>query len=347
VDAEAVRNGDAPARNRVSSNTSQIRFAGTEKVDPGLNVFWQITSRVDMDNGNTSGGLGNRDTWIGLGGEGWGSVKFGRYLTPYELAHIVYDASYGTGIADSEAVIGNCGGFNGFLGCFDQRLSNSIQYTSPTWGGFNFAAAYVPDEVRAKDAAGNDTNAKVWSIAGHYGNGPVDVNAAYEVHYDGGLSVGPTSGVKDTGLKIAGKYTFGNTSVAGVVERLEYEPTTSSKIKLNTYMLNLIHTIGVWDLGAQWAHASNVTGTGCAGGTRPASTSYLGGIPNCAIGSSGTNQISLFGRYHLSKRTELYALYTRLNNDQNAAYDFTVNPSGLQTPGKDPSGVALGIIHAF
>ncbi len=112
-------------------------------------------------------------------------------------------------------------------------------------------------------------------------------------------------------------------------------------------MLNLVHTIGLWDLGAQWAHGGNVSGTPCAGGRRPSTGVYLGGIPNCAIGDTATDQYSLFGRYHLSKRTELYALYTRLSNKENAAYDFTVNPSGLVTPGHSPSGIGLGIIHAF
>lgn len=302
VAAENVRNGDVPSRNRVSSNVSQLTFSGTEKLGTDLNVFWQIGSRVNVDDG-ASGTIANRDTWLGMGG-GWGSVKMGRYLTPYELAHIVYDLSYGIGIMDSEAVVGNCGGFNGFLGCFDQRLSNSIQYTSPKFGGFDFAIDYVPDEVRSTDAFGNRTNAKVWSVAGHFVAGPFDMNVGYEVHHDGGLSVGPTKGVKDKGLKVAGKYKFGNTSIAGVVERLEYQPTTSSKVKLNTYMVALQHVMGPWDLNAQWAHGGNATGTGCAGGVRPATSSYLGGIPNCAVGDSKVDQVTLIGRYHFSRSEE-------------------------------------------
>ena len=47
-----------------------------------------------------------------------------------------------------------------------------------------------------------------------------------------------------------------------------------------------------------------------------------------------------------SKRTALFAFYSRINNRRNAIYDFAINELGVSA-GADPQTFALGMRHNF
>src|SRR5437867_1493372 len=63
VDVESVRATGAasginfPSRTRVTSNSSNLGFRGTEDLGSGLNAWFQIESAVNFDSGTTSGFL--------------------------------------------------------------------------------------------------------------------------------------------------------------------------------------------------------------------------------------------------------------------------------------------------
>lgn len=66
-------------------------------------------------------------------------------------------------------------------------------------------------------------------------------------------------------------------------------------------------------------------------------------ISDCA--SCGAKGYGIGYQYHLSKRTELYAFYSRIDNDANSAIGIGgVDPSA---PGKDPSGYGVGLATQF
>jgi predicted porin len=69
-----------------------------------------------------------------------------------------------------------------------------------------------------------------------------------------------------------------------------------------------------------------------------------------AASDSGAKQYTVGADYSFSKRTTVYALYTKINNDTNANYDFALNPTtganGAVT-GDKPAGFSLGMKHAF
>ena len=46
-----------PSRNRVTSNSSNLGFRGTEDLGQGLRAFFQIESAVNFDSGTSSGRL--------------------------------------------------------------------------------------------------------------------------------------------------------------------------------------------------------------------------------------------------------------------------------------------------
>jgi predicted porin len=51
--------------------------------------------------------------------------------------------------------------------------------------------------------------------------------------------------------------------------------------------------------------------------------------------------------YALSKRSELWAAYTRTRNAARAAYNPSANPIPGMAAGQDPSGAGVGITHKF
>ena len=63
-------------------------------------------------------------------------------------------------------------------------------------------------------------------------------------------------------------------------------------------------------------------------------------------GQTGAKQYTLGATYDLSKRTQLFGYYTKIDNDTNADYRFSINSFGGGR-GSDPSGVELGIHHHF
>jgi len=61
---------------------------------------------------------------------------------------------------------------------------------------------------------------------------------------------------------------------------------------------------------------------------------------------TGAWQLTVGYDYPLSKRTGLYAYYSRINNHGNAIYDFAINPAGVKA-GADLQVFALGMRHNF
>jgi predicted porin len=72
----------------------------------------------------------------------------------------------------------------------------------------------------------------------------------------------------------------------------------------------------------------------------------------------GVKQFSLGYDHNLSKRTTVYALYTKLSNDSGSAYQLSTAsdvggassiaaPGGIAAPGASPSAFALGMRHSF
>ena len=62
---------------------------------------------------------------------------------------------------------------------------------------------------------------------------------------------------------------------------------------------------------------------------------------------SGAWQVSLGYGYTLSKRTELWAAWTRLVNHATARYNLSGNSVPGLKPGDSATGVGLGITHKF
>lgn len=159
---------------------SDFVFSGTEDLGAGLKATFKLASRFNLD----SGGLASRamfheESTVGLQGD-FGSVRFGRALTPMWNNDWNYDAWYNFDRVASPAWKlwhGNSptspsspvGGASGSVGLADEyaRLNNGVFYGSPTFGGFRIELAA---EVE-KNTADPDVKNRNVSGAVMYGNG--------------------------------------------------------------------------------------------------------------------------------------------------------------------------------
>lgn len=295
----------------LSSNASRIGFKGDEDLGNGLSLMWQLENNVDFDTGAAFNGV--RETFVGLGG-GFGSVRAGNLDTPYKSSTEAMDIFADT-IADYNAVMSN--GHN-------TQAANSLVYTSPDLSGFKVGVAYLISDV----STGNDnlpitSNANDqdgFSLSGNYTNGPLGVVAAYET-----LSKQGSGGDDATAWKIGGSYTIMDATTLGLI----YENTdVAGTIKdRNAFYVDVAHKMGDTTLKLAYGNIDK-----CGGSS---------GVCD----QTGATQMSVGASQALTKNTEVYALYTMVSNDDNAAFGLVSNSSPVT--GKDMSAFSVGINHMF
>jgi predicted porin len=62
--------------------------------------------------------------------------------------------------------------------------------------------------------------------------------------------------------------------------------------------------------------------------------------------NTGADQWTISYTYALSKRTLAYAGFQQVRNDDNAAYNFNINPYTVVN-GANANGFVLGLVHFF
>ena len=357
--------GSNPNVSRLSSNSSRLGVRGTESLGGGLNAIFQIESNVSGDTSNSSGsGLASRETFVGLQGS-WGTFKMGKFLAPTDDLHPIFGnvPTYTTSIL-STADLWAQGTLSKFAGGFDARLGNSLRYDSPVWSGFNFST-----QISLRDSSGFADNtgpvpasnpvvfggdngdhtqelrhAYVWGTAGYYNNGPIQAGIGYEANNN---VRGP--GLSDYDITVTGAYNFGVVRIAAVYERLKYDVASGGDLKRDFWGVSATAPIGPGALYAFWGQAQDGKGSSNDG-------SRVGGLTKGS--QTGSDQWELSYTYPLSKRTQVYAGYVKLQNDARAAYTFNINAYTINTtcvtdsncpngPNGKPGGLVLGMIHLF
>ncbi|MFZ6648054.1 porin [Undibacterium sp. TJN25] len=326
VDAESV-SGSSGHIGRVSNNLSVLGFRGKEDLGDGMEAFFQLESNVFVDTG--TGGEFTRNTGVGLRGR-YGQILGGIWESPYRFVSVYAIDPFTAGIFASNSILGN--GFstagNGVApASFDRRQKNLLQYFSPAWNGWN---ARIATSAREEKTAA--TNPGLVSALLTYEQGSLYLAYGYEQHTEYFAA-----NTRDAGHKLGAAYNIGNTRLRFAWEKLRYEPTATTHLGRDAWQLAATHEIGVHIFRASYVRAMNASGNAAAG---------VGGTGKPG-GESGARQYAVGYGYNLSKRTELWAAYTRINNDKYAVYNLSGNPVPGLAAGQDPSGFGLGITHKF
>ena len=363
ADGSNVAGANYSGRFRVFDNSSRVGLRGTEDLGNGLKAIFQIETGVNVDNGSTTGQGGqanassgtwaSRDSFVGLD-SGWGRLTFGRqsiYWANGELAQ--FAANYinteipwtnGTSMGRVSSGAG--------VPAVIARTSNVMQYTTPTFSGFNATLSYSPNFQEAVQNNNSvDTDGQIWGATVRGAFGPVYGQVDYAKVDGNTVTVGVNNGAQvDYDLWKAGigwKYMPGanlsfiwaynkNNNTLGVNTVAGAGP----KIDQSGYTINWEQTFGNIQVMAQYGWLDDING--------------CNGTETVSCGSTGAQAWMVGARYLLSKRTWLYASYNQVKNDDNQFVDYngaaqtSRNPATSITPyGADPQIWALGIFHAF
>jgi predicted porin len=366
ADVESVESTGAASgqnfarRNRVTSNSSNIGFRGKEQLGSGLSAFFQIESAVNFDDGTSSGFWASRNSGIGLQG-GWGQVTIGQWDSPYKYSTLGFDPTGDTGIAAYTGILGGTGSITAGQGgtnfaqraSFDRRVSNVVQYWTPSWNGLSGRFAYGATDSNlgsASTGVAEDSGLKptLWSAMAAYEAGPLYATLAFEQHKDfqslNTLLAAPASSGRDRAWKAGVSYKLANAfTLGGIFERLEYRADDISGLGALERKVNNWYVVGKYETGAHNIALSY--------GQKD--KEKLSGAGFSDLPDSKAHQISARYGYSFSKRTQLYAIATRITNGSNAFQEFGNSPLTSTTLFRDPSrggdqtGYGLGMIHTF
>ena len=348
-------------------------------------VFLNADTRVNAA-GTAAGGAGtwgNRNSGVGLKSAAWGGILLGVW-------DVHYHTQYGTDPsllkgASHQSTLGLLNNMGTGSYSIGGRYSNVIRYDSPNWNGFTVGAAYarptdgvVPTGSAATANLLDGKKNNVISINPSYSNGPFNIFYSYLKDADvaggaaqaakggalftaaggvGALPAGLTlSDVRSDRAGGSWKFPFG-LQVGLIYDRTKYsnqhQATAaaaglglavgtgySSDQKRTVWAIPLVYDFGNHTVNFTYAKASDITG----------SFSTPAGSTSGKISATGAKMWQLGYQYAMSKRTNIHASYTRINNDSNANYDGFANGVGLGAAGNngaDPTYVVVGLRHTF
>jgi len=246
----------------------------------------------------------------------FGELRLGRDYTPTFWNYTVFDpfgtlgAAAGSNITLSATQLANTAA----------RASNSVGYlynsANPAGNtGFYGQAMYALGENAS--TAANKSDGQYWGVRAGFAQGPFNV----------ALSTGKEKNLANSD--------FTNTSIGG---------------SYDLGVANLMAIIGRYNSGLAGTRQNNwEIGATIPMGQGYIPVSYAAAKRNDAIGSA-SNQFGLGYVYNFSKRTALYASYSRLNNKTGALANFSGgngSNGGLAIATGSGNGFDFGMKHTF
>jgi predicted porin len=329
VDAGIVaeRGGKDGNVTKVSSgvaNASRIGFRGTEDLGGGLSAVFQLETGFGADTGaldNATNTLFNRQAFVGLSSKTAGAVTLGRQYTPwYNTLSQVADP-FAAGLAGSAKNLFGASGNN-------VRFSNSINYKSPNYSGFTAEAQYGLGEQ-----PDSSTQRSLGLGVGYEANG-LNVRLSHNARNTDAPAVGATPYVNRNYARstlLAVNYQF-----PGVKAFFAYgkdKGPSSSPVN------------GVPAFSALESKDSDTALLGVSAPVSAAGTviaSYIRKDDN-EVANRDANQIALGYTHSLSKRTNAYVAYAKINNKRGAIYTVGNNSEA----GNGNKAFNVGVKHLF
>jgi predicted porin len=351
---------DRDGRLRVFDNSSRLGFRGTEDLGNGLKAIFQLESGVNVDSGGNAGQNGaanastgfwaSRDSFVGLDSN-FGRFTFGRqsiywlngvnaqFLANYVNTEVPW--TNGTQLGRTST------------GVSIARVSNVVQYTTPTFGGVNATLSYSPNAQEAVQGAGAgvDADGAIWgaTLRGTWGTFYVQGDF---VQNDANTSLATGTQQKAKLYKLGGSWGYmpgarigliwvrtDTNNQGGLVPGL----AAGDDVHQDGWVINWEHTFGNVQAMAQYGGTGDMKDCNAATAT-----------VSCADSSSTGFMVG--ARYFLSKRTWVYATYNQVSNKTNQFADYATagysSTTGLTAAGPNPLGAdpkiwALGVFHAF
>lgn len=305
------------------ASTSRIGFRGTEDLGGGLSAVFVLEAGFRTDTGeiDTAGQIFNRQSFVGLKSNSLGTLTLGRQYTPlYNTITTVADP-FAAGFAGSAKNLLPTAGA-------ETRTSNTILYVSPKLSGLSGELAYSMGEQVGSTKAGAQYGAAVT-----YGNGPLNLRAAYNYRNNDTSSTTPLGSGKNT--LFAGNYDFGVLKVFaayGIDKGLNSAPLANTA---NPYGALVRPT-------ASTDSRDILVGLQVPFGVQTIIASYIHKDDKTSF-NQDADQWGIAYTYSVSTRTLLYTSYAKINNKNGAGYTVGNNAE----TGSGNSAINFGIRHSF
>lgn len=300
---------------------SSVNISTSEDLGGGLKAFATLETGFNAngfaDNGggagNTTAGAGqlfNRQAFAGLSGN-FGSVAFGRQLSPFILSQALTNSGVGSFWVNRLAVGNAAGAFSSTgtgLNASGFFPANAVTYTSPSMGGFTVRALTTTAQGTKGNVLGADAGAvdnDRFDSASIEGNvGPAFVSAAWQSNKKtySSWTAGATMPIVD-GLSVSANY-------------MSDKPESGTEV--NSYALGVKYTL--------------MAGT----------DAILQYAANDASGTSEKTLTNLTLVHAMSKRTSLYATAASGKNVGSAIGNFANSYAD-----KTNTTYGVGLAHSF
>jgi len=340
-------NSDIKSRYRVVDSSSRIGFRGTESLGGGLSAVFLMESGVNVDTGTglgqsgltnvSSGTLSSRLGHVGLQG-GWGLLTIGKSNVwwgnfPQEQAVVLWT---NTGVLSTFGILGRG------MSVGVSRQNNTVQYTSPTWGGINAVVSYSPNRQEAQ-GVNLKADGKLWAVTVQGALGPITGGYDWVKDEANSPALGNRGSTTGNKLRVGWPYRPGaGVGLYWVSSKLDNGgagggggvDAAARSLKQTVWGLSWDHLFGNIRAIAEWGKVSNATGCVTAG---------------ACDDTNATNWL-LGANYVFSKRTHAYVTYNSTRNARNYNMDYVAfahNVVASLPNGADPRMVAIGMIHNF
>ena len=291
------------------NSSSRLGFRGEEDLGGGLKAGFWLEGGINVDDGGTGFKFDRRSTVSVMGN--FGEVRLGRDKTPgyqnLETFHAFGDTGMG-GINGHNLISSSAAGTP--EGSNPKRVSNSVSYLLPKLGGVYGQITYGFGEQ-----AGNNSLSSTVGLRVGYANGPLNVAGAYGTVKGG--EVGNTVNYKH--FNLGASYNFG---VATPMVLIASKRGNDKRVDL--YSIGVKAPLGPGEL-------------------RAAYTMYK----DKKVSDADASRIAIGYGYRLSKRTELYAAFAHMTNDDNAKRKLGSSLSHDPGVGKNVTGYEFGVRHNF
>jgi predicted porin len=342
----SLDSGAGAASNTNNQATGGVTTQSGPATAPVINS--SSTAAGTQDRASLAGGQGltfNRWSYVGLSG-GFGEVRVGREYTPSFNAILGADVVGANGVGNTLNMTLALQGQSANLIGVGTSASNGVSYETPSFNGLRAKVQVISGENPNGNGATGTLNAP------KAGDG-----TAYHVYYNagplsagvGGLTVKGTAVAASTGGSVVSsaglpgeyeqaswyaKYDLGMALLTAgqVKETLNGSPTSTTTVYVNksNVLGASIPVSGALKVNVNYVRSEYKAGT--------------------TVSGKGT-QLSLQALYSLSKRTDLYAAYSVVDNtDANKFYGLG-NGSGrmvtVPNNGDKSTGYQVGVRHNF
>ena len=341
--------------------SDRLGFKGVEDLGGGQTAFFQIETGMNIfaaNPGTAGSGDGQamtsqtpgslittrRPSFLGFSNKTLGSIQAGSQYSPGFLftgyGDVAGNNTVGTNFSQATVVSSVADATNSTATTASYKMNaQSIRYDSPSFMGL-VGSAYVVTPTTQASGAG-----KVNALAAAYTSGKFEAQAVYEVKIVSTNSniVTTATATKHTSTGIGGGYDFGFAKARVTYQKGEL----ASQINGSLSGSNGVVTVTKVSAIAPVTPAIDVFGAYILMSENSVGSMY--GAANVQKSATG---MSVGSSYKFSKRTNIYATYTALENNSNAAFGLGGSAIGTSSTngvvaGNDPKIINIGMRHSF